>query len=378
MSQFNLKNYSTYVPLLVILGVVMFLNNRHTDKLNREKSIEDYSAIQKYLLTDSNLGDGKKPIIWIPINYEYNARNWLSFGSRSSFELNQPYLDLTVKSIISENEDSFHICMIDDDSFAKLLPEWSIDMKTISAPVLDYIRILGLTKLIYKYGGIIVPPSFLCMKNLSEMYRVGTSGNKMFICENVDRNVTSSHHTFSPDISFMGSQKECPVVKELLDFMQRTISSDYTSQIEFLGEFDRWCDFRVRKQQINMIDGKLIGTKTMNDTTILVDDLLSNEYIDLYPQTYGIYIPAKEILNRRHYEWFARMSPTQVLESKVIISKYILLANTPKAKKGTIEPLENNPDWVKYWQVPSGFGLWGLKPIDLGNKLLSSNTQPNA
>ena len=121
MSQFNLKNYSTYVPLLVRLGVVMFLNNRHTDKLNREKSIEDYSAIQKYLLTDSNLGDGKKPIIWIPINYEYNARNWLSFGSRSSFELNQPYLYLTVKSIISENEDSFHICMIDDDSFAKLL-----------------------------------------------------------------------------------------------------------------------------------------------------------------------------------------------------------------------------------------------------------------
>ena len=375
MTPFNLKHYTTYVPLLVILGAVMFLNNRYTDKLNREKNIEDYSAIQKYLLTDSDLGDEKKPILWIPINYEYNSRNWLSFGSRSSFELNQPYLYLTVKSIISQNEDSFHICMIDDKSFSKLLPEWSIDMTTISSPVSDYIRTMGLTKLVYKYGGIIVPPSFLCMKDLSEMYKVGSSNHKMFICENVDRNVTSSHHDFSPDIRFMGAEKECISVKELIDFMQRTISSDYTSQLEFLGEFDRWCDYRIRKQQINLIDGKLIGTKTMDNTPILVDDLLSNEYIDLYPQTYGIYIPATEILNRRHYEWFARLSAKQVLESKIIISKYILLANTPKLKKGTIEPLENEPGWVKYWQVPSGFGLWGLKPNYLGNKVRSSDTE---
>ena len=315
-SAFNLKNYTTYIPLLVILGAMMFLNNRYTDKLNREKNIEDYSAIQKYLLTDSDLGDAKKPILWIPINYEYNSRNWLSFGSRSSFELNQPYLYLTVKSIISQNEDSFHICMIDDKSFSKLLPDWSIDMTTISSPVSDYIRTMGLTKLVYKYGGIIVPPSFLCMKDLSEMYKVGSSNHKMFIC-----------------------------------------------------------DYRIKKQQINLIDGKLIGTKTMDNTPILVDDLLSNEYIDLYPQTYGIYIPATEILNRRHYEWFARLSAKQVLESKIIISKYILLANTPKVKKGTIEPLENEPGWVKYWQVPSGFGLWGLKPNYLGNKVRSSDTE---
>ena len=375
MSQFNLKNYTTYVPLLVILGAVMFLNNRYTDKLKREKNNEDYSAIQKYLLTDSNLGNDKKPIIWIPINYEYNARNWLSFGSRSTFELNQPYLYLTVKSIISQNEDSFHICMIDDNSFSKLLPEWSIDMTKISEPVIDYIRILGLTKLVYKYGGMIVPPSFLCMQNLSEMYRVGTADNKMFICENVNKNITSSTREFYPDISFMGAKKNSQVVNDLLDFIQRTISSDYTSQLKFLGEFDRWCDYRIRKQQINLIDGKLIGTKTMNDTTILVDDLLSNEYIDLYPKAYGIYIPAKEIINRRHFEWFARLSPKQVLESKVIISKYIMLANTPKSKKGTIEALENKPDWVKYWQVPSGFGLWGLKPNYLGNKMMSTETQ---
>ena len=54
----------------------------------------------------------------------------------------------------------------------------------------------------------------------------------------------------------------------------------------------------------------------------------------MYSGTDGIYIPSDEILNRRNYEWFSRMSPAQVLESKMIISKYILIANIPGVKPG--------------------------------------------
>jgi hypothetical protein len=253
-------------------------------------------------------------------------------------------------------------------------------MGTIASPVSDYMRSLALSKILFKYGGLIVPPSFLCMRNLNELYAMGTSGEKMFICETVDRNITSTTHEFYSDISFMGSPKECPVLKEMIDFMQRTISADYTAQAEFLGDFNRWCNSRVQKHQINLIPGKLIGTKTMDDTMILVDNLLSNDYIELYPQAYGIYIPSKEILNRRHYEWFARMSQTQVLESNVIICKYILLASAPDSKKGTIEPMKNNGGWTKhwigYWQVPSGFGLWGPKPQPFATHLIMKKTDP--
>jgi hypothetical protein len=351
--------------------VLLFLYNRYEDKLAREENMGNYDSIQKYLLNASSLADEKKPIIWIHLTYDYNSRNWISFGSRSSFELNQPYLYLTVKSIIKQCEDSFRICLIDDESFEKLIPGWSINMKIISSPVLDYMRTLALSKILYMYGGMIVPPSFLCMRNLSELFSMGTSGGKMFVCETVDRNITATTYEFYADTNFMGCEKECPVVQEFIDFIQRTISSDYTTQSEFLGDFNRWCNSRIQKGQIKLIPGKLIGTKTMDDTTILVDNLLSTEYIDLYPQAYGIYIPSKEILNRRHYEWFARLSPKQVLESKVIISKYILLANAPDSKKGTIEPMENNPkNWIGYWQVPSGFGLWGFKPQPFATHLI--------
>lgn len=374
---FKIKNYMNYIYVLIVLAVVLFLYNRYEDKLAREDNTGNYNAVQKYLGGDPSLAKEKKPILWIPITYDYNARNWLSFGSRSSFELNQPYMYLTVKSIINQCDESFRICLIDDESFAKLIPGWTINMKTISTPVVDYMRSLAITKLLYIYGGMVVPPSFLCMRDLIDLYSMGTSGGKMFVCETVDRNITSTTHEFYADTSFMGATKESPIVQELMDFVQRKISSDYTSQLEFLGDFNRWCNTRANKGQVTLIPGKIIGTKTMDNKPILVDDLLSNDYIDLYPQVYGIYIPSKEILNRRHYEWFARLSQKQVLESNIIISKYILLASTPDSKMGTIEPMENRPKkWVGYWQVPSGFGLWGLKPQPFATHLIRKNTNP--
>ena len=373
-----IKNTDTTTILLVlaVLCIAGVLYNRYNNKQDQLFSNLNFNdMIQKYLANDkseSSLADEKqKPILWIPICYDVNARNWLSFGSRNTTELNQPYLYLTVKSIISRCNESFNICLIDDDSFAKLLPTWNVDMSKISSPVSDKMRQLGLMKILYKYGGMIVPPSFLCMRNLIDLNTTGTSNGKMFVVENNDRNSTSVNFEFYPDLSFAGAPKECVVVADLIDFMQRTVSNDYTAESVFLGEFNRWIN--VRRDRINVIDGKLIGVKTMYDDPILVDHLLTNDYIDLYPQTYGIYIPATEILSRRNYEWFARLSPKQVVESKVIIGKYILLANAPDANQGVIEPLSNKkwfPNWVSYWRVPSGAPLWGLKPNDLGNHLV--------
>jgi hypothetical protein len=235
-----------------------------------------------------------------------------------------------------------------------------------------YVTSLGLVKLLNVYGGIVVPPSFLCMRNLIDMYNSGVSGNKMFVCENINRNVTSSTNEFFPNINFMGAEKDTPILSELIDFMQRVISNDHTCESEFLGDFNRWCEKRIRNKKITPVQGKLIGVKNMDDEPILIDHLLSNEYIDLYDKAYGIYIPANEILNRRNFEWFSRLSEKQVLESKAIISKYILLANTPDAKAGVIKPVKETPGWINFWRVPSGAPLWGLKPNNLGNNVLSN------
>ena len=368
-----MKSFTTLIILFFILIALGMIYKKIEDKRKREEKQDNYESIQKYLLDDVTLAKSKKPILWIHIPYEYNSRNWLSFGSRSSLNLNQPYLYLTVKSIINQCDSSFTICIIDDNTFQRLLPDWNINMTTISDPILGNVRTLGVMKLLYKYGGLMCPISFLCMKDLSGLYSKGTRSSKMFLCETTDRNITSTTFDYYPSLSFCGAPKGCETVKLLCDFIQRIMSRDFTAESVFLGDFNRWCGSRIKSGQINLINGIEIGTKTIDDKSILIDDLLSNNYLDLYKGTYGILIPSDEILKRVSFGWFARLSAKQVLESNTIIGNYLLLSNAPDCQKGILEPLEVKPDWVGFWKTPDYPGLYGLKPNFLGNNLLKQD-----
>ena len=373
----------TYIIAFIILITLSIFYQRYLEKQaemqEQDLEHENFKDIRKFLLNDSSLAKSKKPILWVYIPHEYNARKWVSFGSRSSADLNQPYLYLTVKSIIKHCDESFNICLIDDNTFSKLIPNWNIDLSILGKPTLDYVRQMAMAKLIYNYGGISVPISFLCFKDLHDLYESKTRDNKMFICENVDTNITSTTDLFYPDATFMGAQKECDVVRQYIAFMQRTISSDYTSQVQFLGDFDRWCNHKIKKNIINLVSGTDVGTKTLDETTVLVDDLMSQEYINFPENMYGIWIPSDKILNRTKYEWFARMSQEQIFQGNFILAKYIVLAMAP-TNDTLIEEMQNKPDWVGFWRVPATNGtlnVWGLMPQGLGDNVPHSTNTGN-
>lgn len=358
-----------YIILVIIIFSLAILYQKFLEKKAQRVNIDSYDEIKKYLLNESELAKSKKPILWIHIPYEYNSRRWLSFGSRSSTDLNQPYLYLTVKTIIKCCDKSFKICIIDDNTFEKIIPGWTIDMNKLADPILTNVRQLAFAKLIYYYGGINVPLSFLCWRDLIDLYEEGTRDNKMFVCENIDMNISSTTQLFYPDSRFMGAIKENPIVKEYIHKLQEIISTDYTAQSKFLGDLDKWCEEGIKRRQIFLVKGTDVGTRTINDEQVTVDDLLSQEYIHFYGKMYGIWIPSEQILKRIKYEWFARMSPEQILQGNFIISKYILLSLAPDSVNGVIEPLENKPDWISYWKVPisTTLPIFGPMPQNLGN-----------
>ena len=187
---------STFIFIIILLITIAILYKKYQEKNSIFSSENTYEYLQNYILKETSIPASKKPIMWIHVPYEYNARHWESFGSRSSWKLNQPYLYLTVKSIIKNCDESFTICLIDDQSFEKLLPDWNIDMKLLADPILSYVRQLSLAKLVYNYGGFIVPISFLCFKNLEKLFNKGTKHDRMFIGENIDYNITSTNYEF--------------------------------------------------------------------------------------------------------------------------------------------------------------------------------------
>jgi len=371
---------TNFIILFIILIALSILYQKYLEKQSLTVHFDDYGEIKKYLMKDKSLDKSKKPILWIHIPYEYNARDWLSFGSRSSHDLNQPYLYLTVKSIIKNCDESFKIVLIDDGSFERLIPNWNINMTMLSDPMKCYVRQMAMAKLIYVYGGLSVPISFLCFRDLIGLFNKGTNHNTMFVCENYDMNITSTTHLFYPNLGFMGARKENETVKQLIDYMQRTISEDYTAQTKFLGDFNRWCNDKIVNGKMRLIAGTDVGTRTVDDEAVTVETLLSDNYIHFYEKMYGIWIPATEILRRRHYEWFARMSPEQIFQSHFILAKYMVLALAPDSHNGVIEPLENRPDWIGFWKVPLTNGtlnVFGPKPQWLGNNIPKAKNSGN-
>jgi hypothetical protein len=378
---------TSYLLAFVFLVAFGILFQKYLEKKARNIGPDNYNDVKQYLLSESSLAKSKKPIMWIYTPYEYNSRDWLSFGSRSSYNLNQPYLNLCVRSIIKHCDKSFTICIVDDNSFAKLIPGWNIDLSVIGDPIVSNVRQLAMAKLIYNYGGMSVPISFLCFKDLIDMYDRGISStndnkgiNKMFVCENVNTNISATNNQFYPDTAFIGAKKNTPKLKEFIDHMQRLISGDYTAQIEFLGNFDKWANKHVNNKSINMIPGTDVGVKTMENKPVLVDDLLGEDYIKLHDGMYGIWIPAASILKRRNYEWFARLNNEQIFQGKFILAKYFVLAIAPYNNEGKVSVIEaldqdtekpNTSDWVSFWQVPSSTTLpvYGPKPLYIGNNV---------
>lgn len=366
---FDKNNIQKYLLMIGIILFVSYVGKRYTKFIEGDSTKNEYKLIQEYLLNDSALYGYNKPKLWIHTKYDYNARKWKSFQSRSSYDLNQPYIHLTIKSIVLHCADDFNVCLIDDDTFSKLIPSWDINMKFIPDPLKTRYREYGIAQLIYYYGGMVVPNSFICRRNLKDLWIDGTDGGTPFICEYKNRTISTnsgglkpwfmgdpvyiqgttsisdraqtdlqiqSHNpilkksiqrmTFLPNPFFMGAKKNDPLILEMIEYLKiRDSRIPMSNEGVVLGDYQHWCLLKVMDNRMRLIDGEMIGTKTTIDKKpVLIEDLMEEEYLDIRADSYGVYIPEDEILTRNKYQWFAVMSGEEILHSRMAVSKYLV------------------------------------------------------
>jgi hypothetical protein len=146
-------------------------------------------------------------------------------------------------------------------------------------------------------------------------------GQNPFVAEMVNR--TTSNNNFMPSTKFMGANKGCPILKKMLAENKVDVNRHFTVEPKILGNIQKWLYNEVEAGSINLVNGKLIGTKTSKGKQILLEDLMSENYLDLDEEHYGIYIPADEVLARPKYQWLAHLSSNEVLKTNAIITKYL-------------------------------------------------------
>ena len=302
-----------YIYVLIIIMVLGFLYRRFLDKYDNEE-LKDYEKIKKYLLNDSSIAKSKKPILWIHIPYNLNSRSWDSFYSRSNNNLNLPFVNLTIQSIVNKCSQSFKVCLIDDESFKNLIPGWNVDLNRVGSPIKEKIRYLACLKLLFNYGGLLVPKSFLCFQDLIHIHNETLHSNSSYIFENVNKIHTNNQLQYFADPTFIGCKKNAEPIELLIHDMEILISKDLTDESYFLGEINKLCYKYTSNNSIQLIDGKVIGVKDTNNSPILIDTLFAKRFNLFDKRCMGIYIDENELLKRTHYNWFCKLNEQEVIQ----------------------------------------------------------------
>jgi hypothetical protein len=377
--------------IILLLGMLATLSYVSKQLKIKEDTINtefNNDTINNYLLEQNSLLKSTKPILWIHIPRELNARKHNNFGSPNSTDLNKPYIYLTIRSIIQNCENSFTICLIDDNSFQKLLPGWDINLEKIQSPILDNVRNMGLLKLLYLYGGMLCPKSFLCQKDLIDFYNLSLKQNQIISFEKQNTGLSFDNTNYIPNIQFISTFPQNDSIKILSTFMEELISTDNTHETQFLERIGMQYEKLVQSSKISKQNGKLIGIKTSNNKDVHLENLMSSDFVDFDNEKYGILIPD---INKRKYEWFIYLNAHEIMSSDTTIGKQFLitLGNQiipPKNIKETPNYNIKNNNLTQnlsqqkmeeiinanigHWETPLGAPVWGLKPNNLGDHIL--------
>tara|TARA_Y100000816_G_scaffold64863_1_gene43070 strand:+ start:948 stop:1949 length:1002 start_codon:yes stop_codon:yes gene_type:complete len=327
-----------YIIFFVVLLILSHFYNKIKSEESKNTNEYYFKMIDKYLLTPESLGKNNKPCLWIHIHNDntiipsVNQRKWLNFNSRNTTNLNQPYQYITLKTIIDNNSEDFNICMIDDNSFKKIIPDWNLDVEKMSNPIKTHMRNIALSRILNIYGGLLVPSSFICNSNLKSLWNDVKNSKTFTVGEFIDRSVNSNliQQSTCPSILLMASTSNNKELNDFIKYQEILLSENQSSEIEFNALLSNWLQDNINKNTIQLIDGKFIGTKDFNNKPVIIDNLMSNETINFIDDKYGIYIAWDELLLRTYHQWFAYLSVDEVLNCNNNLGNLILLAVSEK------------------------------------------------
>jgi hypothetical protein len=288
-------NTQTMVMIAVAL-VSTLVYRQYRKEEDMLDSREHQDLVRDYLIGGKL--DRAKPLMWVHAPSDVNARSL----ARNTTDLNQPYLLVTMKSIVDKCK-SFNVCLINDDSFRVLVPGWKTDLSMLGSPEKERVRAQGLTSLLYHYGGMVVPASTLCFKDLIGLYKEGEFAVQL-----------PNRGGFRADPRFMAGKKKSDVLRRLLE-VQRGASNTG----DFTGATTAWLE-----RNIKVVDGARVGVKNKDGGRIEIQDLLGKTPLHLNVD--AIYIPADEILARPTFGWFLRLSPSEFLKSETALGELAMAA----------------------------------------------------
>jgi hypothetical protein len=259
---------------------------------------DEQELIRKYLLNTSVLYSHDKPKLWIYIETLPNSRDWISTSFRTSRKINKGYIYACIQSIIHHCGSDFHICLIDKSAFDHFIPGYD------ATHVPDqYKTEYGMALLLYYYGGLVIPPSFVCLKPLLPLYRMILDENCAFFGERENRRLdaNSIHPTTTSSMFCMGAPRYNTSLKIIADLIR--ISTQKVPP-------DVWCVREIQADKAKRLDGKWIGTCDSSGHLVMTEMLIQHEPISFDPACVGVAFWDEDLERKHRFQKWLDMSET--------------------------------------------------------------------
>jgi len=289
------------------------------------KHIRDDDSMQD----SNNLSKGMdKPILWVYVNdSDVNSRWWADFGDRSAHVLNVPFLNLCYQSIVKGCGSDYRIEVIGGLSdLAVRMGGWETlptplqnPQKIVREPELNWIRAAVLAK----WGGLWVSPSTVFLKPLGPLPPDRT------VFFGTDDEVTVSGAAGTPVPGLRVVWAPAPDIPLWVSWANKAG--------ERLERRSGGSEFR-HDEKADLADALASGAaieirpraelgRTAAGKRIQIEDILAAGQDGVLPFAVGsaVYLPVPwpEILERRAFGWFLRLSEEQILSSDLAISSIL-------------------------------------------------------
>ena len=310
---------SVIIPLVILTGAILMANQYRIYK--QKNTFEDPDLLKRGLNT---------PTIWIFINdTEVNSRMWADFGARSSRVYNLPFLNLCYSSIVKAAGVNYHIEVIsglaDAEQRLGYLPT---PMRNKRIPLrseeMTYLKVAFLEK----FGGLWISPATIFIRSLPELPKdkvvlFGSDPLETYSGPE-GTELPNQHAMWSPKPHhpfFMKWKKALePRIEE--QHGGREVRNDNRWDIVFAGS---------DKEDVTLMPNAEL-TRKAGGRKIELEDLLASGTEGVLPfeipnETLYVPFPWPELLERRMYGWFLRLSEQQIKTSDLVVTHLFRAAN---------------------------------------------------
>jgi hypothetical protein len=264
-----------------------------------------------------------RPTIWIYVDdTDVNSRWWADFGARSSRVLNLPFLNLCYQTIVAGAGNRYKVEVISgiEDAERRLgeLPE---PMQNKRLPLRDeemtYLKVAFLEK----FGGLWMGPATICLRAIPELPK-----DKIVLFGSDPLETYAGRKgTFLPNQHAMWSPKPQHLFfVEWKRLLAARIEEQHTGkEIRYDKNWDILF-VSTGRQDVQMMPNAEL-TRKKDGRKIELEDLLAAGTEGVLPfqvHAESIYVPFPwpELLERRMFGWFLRMSEEQVMESDLVVT----------------------------------------------------------